>query len=620
KVKAFDMSEGYYKVMVEESFDGIFIQKGTKIWLANRRLHEMLGYTPYELLGKEHWIVYTPEYQALTRERAQRRMRGEDVPARYNVKLQKRDGSWIYGEINAKAVEVEGEKGVLVWIKDVHEQLLTKKALEESESKFRSAFEQAGIGVAIVDPNGVIMDCNEFFARFLSYKREELIGVYVGKITYQEDWITDTERHRALLSGVEKNIVYDKRYVTKDDKIVWGRLSSSLVVDEKGNPRYFISHIQDISKEKLALDALKEKDAFISAILSALPDPIIVYDKERRPIYTNPAFESTFGWKREDLLRDPTIYLPKGGYTETDAQLIELLLSKREPYMETNRVTRDGRPLKVLVSVASMGVEHFKGYILTAKDISSFVETRQRLENLQRLESLGLLAGGIAHDFNNLLTVIMGRTSMLKLYEGLSPQLLSYIEDIEKSVKEASNLTRQLLSYARGEELRITELDILRVLEDTISMFGSTKKGINLYKLLDPNTSRVNGDRTQISQVLMNLLINAADAVEVGGEIFVESSNVYLDNRYVEPYGVEPGTYVQIIVRDTGVGISEEVQRRIFDPFFSTKELGRGTGMGLATVYSIIKSHKGIINCISRVGEGTTFEIYLPALESSPVE
>lgn len=607
------VEQDYYKVMVEESFDGIFIQKGPKIWLANRPLHEMLGYTPYELIGKDHWIIYAPEYQSLTRERAQRRMRGEDVPSRYNVKLQRKDGSWIYGEINAKRVVVEGEIGVLVWIKDIHQQLLTLRALQESEQKFKSAFEHAAIGIAITDLRGNILDCNESFAYFLSYNKDELKGISVKAITYDEDWLTDSEVHRSLTSGLVQNVVIEKRFLTKNRTIVWGRVSSSIVRDTNNVPLYLVSHIQDITREKKAMDSLKEKEAFISAILNALPEPVIVYQEGMLPVYTNPAFHTVFGWAKEEFLKDPTIYLPVGQDVLTDKEVIDYLLIQRGAYLETTRKTKDGRILDVMITAAYMSQDPFKGYLIVIKDVTAANEIRQRVESLQRLESLGFLAGGIAHDFNNLLTGIIGRTSIMKTFAHLAPEFKTYIQEIERCAMEASNLTKQLLTYAKGEQLELTELNINELIEDVIQLFSRTKKDITIVKLLDPKVNLVKADRTQLRQVIVNLLLNAADAMEAGGQVFVESENVILDKRYLEPYNLEPGPYVKIAITDTGTGMTEEVKRRIFEPFFSTKELGRGTGMGLAMVYSIIKSHKGIINCYSELGKGTTFTIYLPS-------
>jgi len=615
-----NLSQDYYKVLVEESFDGIFIQKGPKIWLANGRLHEMLGYKPNELIGLDHWMVYTPEYQSLTRERAKARMRGEDVTPRYRVKLQRKDGSWLWGEINAKAVMVEGEPGVLVWIRDIHQQVLMQDALEQSELRFRSAFEHAGIGIAIVSPDGRFIEANGFFASFLGYKREDLIGMRIEAVTHKKDWQRDVEVHRSLLSGLYQNIVVDKRYVKPSGMVVWGRVSSSLLKDKNGNPLYVISHVQDITKEKEAIEKLREKETFISGILAVMPDPMVVYDTNMNVLYINPAFTKTFGWDKSEFQNDPGVFLPSSDLYLTDSQAIKSIIYQGQPYVETKRATKHGKEIDVVLTASLLKQDHLKGYVVIYRDITEFNTIKQRVESIQRLESLAYLAGGVAHDFNNLLTGILGRTSILKLKKDLPEEYKSQILEMEKCALEASNLTKQLLMYARGEKPSLQSLDLNSLAQDVIQMFGRTKKDLTIFKLLEDDLPYVVADKSQLEQVILNILVNASDAMPAGGKIYVETSKVFLDQRYVEPYGVEPGQYVRIAITDTGSGIPPEIQKRIFEPFFSTKELGKGTGLGLATVYRIVRSHSGIINCYSEVGRGTTFTIYLPTVTQGVLE
>jgi len=615
-----NLSQDYYKVLVEESFDGIFIQKGSKIWLTNAKLHEMLGYQPNELIGKDHWLVYTPEYQSLTRERAKARMRGEIVPSIYKVKLQRKDGSWLWGEINAKAVMVEGEPGVLVWIKNIHQQVLTQAALEESELRFRSAFEHAAIGVAIVSLDGRFIDANNFLASFLGYKREDLIGLSIEEITHRDDWQRDVEVHRSLMSGLFENIVIEKRYVKPSGAVVWGRVSSSLLKDKNGNPLYIISHVQDITKERKVIEKLREQEAFISAILTAMPDPMIVYDFDMNVLYINPAFTKIFGWDKTEFQNNPSLFLPGSDLYVTDSQAIKSIIYQGQPYVETKRVTKHGKEIDVILTASLLKQNHLKGYVVIFRDITEFNTIKQRVECIQRLESLAYLAGGIAHDFNNILTVILGRTSMLKLAADIPEKYKSQISDIEKCAVEASNLTKQLLLYARGDKPALQPLNLNSLAEGIIEMFGRTRKDLTIFRLLEDDLPQVMADKTQLEQVFLNILVNASDAMPFGGKIYFETSKVMLDQRYVEPYGVEPGQYVRIAITDTGPGIPPEVQKRIFEPFFSTKELGKGTGLGLATVYRIVRSHGGIINCYSEVGRGTTFTIYLPTVTQGVFE
>ena len=230
------------------------------------------------------------------------------------------------------------------------------------------------------------------------------------------------------------------------------------------------------------------------------------------------------------------------------------------------------------------------------------------------------LAGGIAHDFNNLLMGIQGYASLTLL--DLDPSHPNYerLKRIEEQVQSGADLTKQLLGFARGGRYEVKPADMNDIIEKTSSMFGRTKKEISIHRKYGKDLWSVEVDRGQMEQVFMNLYVNAWQAMPGGGEIYLETENVLLDDEQAFPYAVKPGKYVKISVTDTGTGMDEKTRERIFDPFFTTKEMGRGTGLGLATVYGIIKGHKGMINVYSEPGHGTTFTIYLPASEKEVVK
>jgi signal transduction histidine kinase len=225
------------------------------------------------------------------------------------------------------------------------------------------------------------------------------------------------------------------------------------------------------------------------------------------------------------------------------------------------------------------------------------------------MESLGTLAGGIAHDFNNLLMGIQGRTSLMVMDKDYSHPDFEHLKGIEDYVKSAADLTRQLLGFARGGKYEVKPTDINEMIKKSSSMFGRTKKEIKIHEKYQKDVWTVEVDQGQIEQVLMNLYVNAWQAMPGGGELYIETENVTLNEDYVKPYQVEQGNYVKISITDTGVGMDEATRQRIFEPFFTTKEMGRGTGLGLASVYGIIKNHGGFINVYSEKGEGTTFNI-----------
>ncbi|MBW1681120.1 MAG: response regulator, partial [Deltaproteobacteria bacterium] len=236
-----------------------------------------------------------------------------------------------------------------------------------------------------------------------------------------------------------------------------------------------------------------------------------------------------------------------------------------------------------------------------------------QLQHAQKMEAVGTLAGGIAHDFNNLLMGIQGYTSLMLLKIDSKHPHYQKLRNIEKYVQSGAELTKQLLGFARGGKYDVKPTEINELLRLTSRMFGRTKKEIRIHEDYAPDLWAVEVDQGQIQQVLLNLLVNAWQAMPGGGDLYLKTRNVTLGATSASGFSVRPGAYVKISVQDTGIGMDENIRRRIFEPFFTTKEIGRGTGLGLASAYGIIQNHGGIIDVFSEEGTGSTFEIYLPA-------
>ncbi len=247
-----------------------------------------------------------------------------------------------------------------------------------------------------------------------------------------------------------------------------------------------------------------------------------------------------------------------------------------------------------------------------ATDITLLKKMESQLRQSQKFEAIGTLSGGIAHDFNNLLMGIQGHVSLAAVKADSTDPVIEHVKAIEEYVKSATELTSQLLGFARGGKYEVLPIDINQLLNRTAKMFGRTKKEISIQTKFQTPSPVVGADQKQIEQVLLNLFINAAQAMPTGGELLLETKTVVLDDEYCLPHKVEPGKYVMISVSDTGIGMDDKTREQIFDPFFTTKEKGRGTGLGLASAYGIIKNHAGLIMVYSDVGKGATFNIYLP--------
>jgi len=254
----------------------------------------------------------------------------------------------------------------------------------------------------------------------------------------------------------------------------------------------------------------------------------------------------------------------------------------------------------------------FRGIV---RDISERKRFEAQLQQAQKMESIGTLAGGIAHNFNNLLMGIQGNASMMLLNIDSSDTRHKNLKNIEKLVENGAKLTAQLIGYAREGNYEVKPTNLNQLVKGTSNAFGMTKKEISVHQDLSEKLYGIKADQGQIEQVLLNLYVNAADAMPEGGDLFLKTINVTDKDITGKPYKVQLGNYVLLTVRDTGAGMDKETRERIFEPFFTTKGLASGTGLGMASAYGTVKGHGGYIDVDSEVGKGTTFSIYLPATE-----
>jgi signal transduction histidine kinase/ActR/RegA family two-component response regulator len=252
-----------------------------------------------------------------------------------------------------------------------------------------------------------------------------------------------------------------------------------------------------------------------------------------------------------------------------------------------------------------------------AVDITESHKMEEAFRRAQKMEAVGTLAGGIAHDFNNLLMGIRGHASLMAVEQDLSETQQEHLQAIERFVDSARDLTARLLGLARGGKYEVTPLDINELLTETTAMFGRTRKDIQIHHDTETAPLIVEADGRQIEQVLLNLFINAMHAMPTGGELYLKTSRVSLDEAFSMPHQIDPGLYVRVSITDTGIGMDEETRKRIFDPFFTTKDKARGTGLGLASALGIINNHGGTITVYSEPGRGATFNVYLPVSEKA---
>jgi two-component system, cell cycle sensor histidine kinase and response regulator CckA len=388
-----------------------------------------------------------------------------------------------------------------------------------------------------------------------------------------------------------------------------------------------IANAELFSQSRTIAEALRESENKYRTLVENANDAIFIaqdgmikFPTFRMP---NPKFSHVTGYSPEELSEAPaTTSFLQFIHPEDQKWVLERHLKRLRgeevPSVYSFRlINKKGETVWVQINSVTTTWEGRPASLNFLRDISHEKKLERQFYTAQKMEAVGTLAAGIAHDFNNLLMGIQGYVSLI-LFDGNGNPLNGHQENlrrIEELVKSGSSLTGQLLGFARKGKFETKPSDVNQIIERTTDLFGRTRKEVNHHKRLQENIWAVEVDRGQIEQVFLNLFVNAWQAMPGGGDLYIESRNVILGDDYIKPYSVKKGSYVKVSITDTGLGMDKITRQRIFEPFFTTKEMGRGTGLGLATVYGIIKNHGGYINVYSEKGHGTTFTIYLPATE-----
>ncbi|MGZ3593414.1 MAG: ATP-binding response regulator [Syntrophales bacterium] len=421
--------------------------------------------------------------------------------------------------------------------------------------------------------------------------------------------------HESDLANLGANVCIAKGSFNKMSE----RILATLDRLDSSAPDVFTSDvigIHDTASRDIARELLSLK-RHLEVILSSMSEGIFEINSEGEIIYANPTAISIVDLPEEKLLASNILEL----FHEIDRMKVDKLFKNGEKAASHSNSSsyRLANGKEVSLNVLPIRDEENK-VIVILKDISERKRLEARLRQAHKIEAIGTLAGGIAHDFNNLLMGIQGYASLILFDMNTNHPHYEKLKKIEDHVRSGAELTKQLLGFARGGRYEVAVADLNEIVDKTATMFGRTKKEITIHRRFEENLWTAEVDRGQIEQVFLNLYVNAWQAMPGGGDLYLETANVTINKGYMKPFFVKPGRYVKISVTDTGIGMDEKTRERIFEPFFTTKEMGRGTGLGLASVYGIIKGHKGIINVYSEKGHGATFTVYLPASEKEFVK
>lgn len=497
-----------------------------------------------------------------------------------------------------------------------------QEALLESEERLRTIYEAAN-RVAFVmtdsqEPDARITEFSLGAERMFGYTRDEMVGQAVS-ILYPLETETDPAGRRPILCEDDVGVGVESRLVRKSGHRFAALTSVYPVHDEKTQQTGGLFITFDISELKQAQDAVRESEEKYRLLVENANDAIFIA-QDGVIKFPNPMTSSILGYTAEELAA-----IPFGEHVHPEDR--EMVIQRHRSRMAGEDVVqnytfriinRDKQLLWMHINAVLVQWEGRSATLCFLRDITSEKNLEAQLLRAQKMQAVGTLAGGIAHDFNNLLQAILGYADMLlhKVPEG--DRVSHGLQQIVRAAQRGSDLTRQLLTFSRKIESKMEAVDLNRVLEGLYGMLERTlPRMITIDLKLQEGLSHVHADPSQLEQVLMNLTLNARDAMPNGGRLTIETRNVFLGEEYCNLHPeVRPGEYVLLTVSDTGHGMDKETLQRIFDPFFTTKETGKGTGLGLAMVYGIIKNHSGHILCHSELQQGASFKIYLPVSDS----
>lgn len=598
-----------FRLLAETPPYTVFIYQGNSFRYTNAAAENLTGYSRKELLSMNFWDLAEPSYRDLVHERGMARQKGEPVSPGYEFKIVRKDGQVRWVEFRAAVTEMDGRPAVLGTAFDITDRKNAEETVRESEGKYHLLFEKNPSPIMVFDVETFsILDVNDAAVTHYGYSREEFLAMTIRDIRPPEDV---PQLMKALIASADAPELHSfSRHLKKDGTLIDVDILAQPVTLAGRPARLVLVH--DITERKQA----EEKQARFEAILEATPDFVAITQLHGPASYVNSAGRKMLGLGPED----------------------EVMISRHRPAWAKEIILRDALPAAIEHGVWS-GESAFAGphgeeipvsqVILAHKDASGevqFISTiardlterkqlEEQLRQSQKMESIGTLAGGVAHDFNNILTGILGLTELARLDLPSGDPLRPALDEIKQLGERAARLTKQLLAFARRQVLERKPLNLNASVGDLSGLLRRViGEDIDFEVSLAPGLGTILADASQLEQVLMNLCVNARDAMPEGGKLSIETASVVFNDDFCQTHlWAKPGNYVEITVADTGMGIARDVIGRIFEPFFTTKETGKGSGLGLAMVYGIVKQHGGFIQVESEPGRGAQFHLYFPA-------
>ncbi len=538
-------------------------------------------------------------------------------------RLRRKDGSSVWVLENVETVPGRGGTPAMIegTLVDISQQKSAEtahnkaqQALEDSETRYRRLFETAKDGILILDfKTGQIADVNPFLIEMLGYTHSE----FVGKKLWEIGPFKDIPASRSAFSALQtKGVIRyeDLPLETKDGRRINVEFVSNVYPVD--GTQVVQCNVRDITERVQAEAALKISETHHRSVFEGAVHGIYRGTLDGRFLDVNPALVAMLGYSSTEEVLKLSVSQDVFAEPEEGLRLLHKWQVTAEIEEEVQWKRRDQRLITVRLSGRVLGSEHQRpaGLEVIAEDVTERRALEEQLRQAQKIEAVGQLAGGMAHEFNNYLGIVLGYSELLLEEAGTTEGLRRNVAEIKAATQRTASLTRQLLALSRRQVLEPKVLDVNAVVWETHKLLRRLIPGnIDLVPVLEPNLQQVKVDPAQIQQILINLVVNARDAMPQGGKVVIETANVELDEEYAGRHiEVRPGRYVMLAVSDNGSGIDEQTQARIFEPFFTTKQKGKGTGLGLSTVYGIVRQSGGHITVESALREGSRFRIYLP--------
>jgi len=644
--KALKQSEMKYRLIAESATDVICVIRLDRFVLsyASPSVETVFGYAFEELMSLNIYDFLTPDsadrVMAVLGQEMEKNKLGKAKPQRLEIEILCKDGSTVWTEVSARFLRDDNDRitDILCVLRDVSERKKLEKELLENKKKFQSLYDNAPDMYFTVSPDGIITSVNQFGADYLGFSVDELAGNFVWKIVYEDDLEKVQHHIKQIFNKKLPKSELEFRKKRKDGSILWVQERTQLILDVNDAPVELRIICRDVSTQKTAEIALRESEERYRDIIDKSDDIIWMLDLYLRTIYVSPSIEKKLGFTpKERMAQAFSSQVTPESYGNIMALLAKELDKENQADVDPNRTVRveveyyrkNGSTMWAENIVS--GIRDENGSLLGIHGVSRDITIRKKIEMekeqlkaqlvyAQKMESIGTLVGGIAHDFNNILGVIIGNIelAMDDIPDGHPAHYC--LDQIKQAGDRATGIVRQLLTFACSASVKRQPLALTPVLREAINFLRSTiPTTIDIQTDFKAARDTVSADSMQMHQVLINLCSNAAQAMKQKvGTIAIGVENETLSGEDEPRSGLPAGEYVKLTVADTGPGIDEDIISRIFDPYFTTKEVGEGSGMGLSVVLGIVKSCDGSISVDSQQGEGTAFNILFPLVSEAP--